>query len=46
MGHTKLYADACIEVGKGNKVEAIDVWGLIVAAAGGSSPELLNDYVP
>jgi hypothetical protein len=46
MRHTKLYADACIEVGKGNSVEVIDVWGLIVAAAGGSSPELLNDYVP
>jgi hypothetical protein len=46
MGHTKLYADACIEVGKGDQVEVIDVWGLIVAAAGGSSPELLNDYVP
>jgi hypothetical protein len=27
-------------------VEVIDVWGLIVAAAGGLSPELLNDYVP
>jgi hypothetical protein len=46
MGHTKLYADACIEVGKGNGVDVVDVWGLIVAAAGGSSPELLNDYVP
>jgi hypothetical protein len=46
MGHTRLYADACIEVGKGNQVEVIDVWGLIVAAAGGSSPELLNECVP
>lgn len=46
VGNTKIYADACIEVGKKAGVHVVDVWGLIVAAAGGSSPESLNEYLP
>jgi len=46
MEHTKMYADACVEVGQGNQVDVVDVWGLIVAAAGGTSPEMLDEYVP
>jgi len=46
MEHTKMYVDACVEVGKGNGVDVVDVWGLIVAAAGGTSPEMLDEYIP
>jgi hypothetical protein len=46
MEHTKMYAGACVEVGKGHGVGVIDLWGLIVAAAGGTTPELLDDHVP
>jgi len=46
MKHTKMYADACNEAGKGNGVNVVDVWGLIVAAAGGTSPEMLDEYIP
>ena len=46
VGNTKIYADACIEVGKKAGVHVVDVWGLIVAAAGGSSPESLDGYLP
>ena len=46
VGNIKIYTEACKEVGKEAGVHVVDVWGLIVAAAGGSSLESLNEYLP
>jgi hypothetical protein len=46
MEHTKMYVDACVEVGISEGVNVVDAWGLVVAAAKGTASELLLEYVP
>jgi hypothetical protein len=48
MEHTKMYVDACLEVGEGygGGVRVVDAWGVVVKAAGGTSSELLEELVP